>query len=144
MPFQISLFIISIICFTLVSCKSNKDMKYMEKAKLYQENIQYPYKASKKREGIIRNNMNNLKKGMSAEQVIEKLTKPDEVNLTRKSIKKADGIIGFSFVYLLRRDQNVGSVNEKNEQLIRVHFDKFGKLIWSYAVKIQDFIEIEK
>ena len=32
--------------------------------------------------------------------------------------------IGYSFVYLVRRDRENGSVNEKNEKLVRVHFNQ--------------------
>lgn len=112
---------------------------------LFQKNIEYPYCASEKRSMIILNNMNTLKKGMTKEEVINLMNQPDEANLTHKYKKsESDNVIGFSLVYILKRDIYSGSVNEKNEQLLRIYFDNAEKLIWSYASGIDEFKAIEK
>lgn len=117
----------------------------IDNTELYQKNIEYPYYASEKRKKVILNSMNKLKKGMTKEEVISLITQPDEDNLTYKFKKdKSDNIVGFSLVYILRRDTNSGSVIEKNEQLIRIHFDNSEKLIWSYSQDINEFKAIEK
>ena len=89
--------------------------------------------------------MNKLKKGMTKEQVINLMTQPDEVNLTYQFKKaKSDNVIGFSLAYILRREIFTASVLEKNEQLLRIHFDNSEKLIWSYSENIAEFKTIEK
>jgi len=74
------------------------------------------------------------------------MTCPDEVNLTYK-IKKSkseNNLIGSSMVYLFERKQELGSVIEKEEKLIRIHFNNSGVLIWAYSVDIEEFNDIEK
>lgn len=117
----------------------------IESIELFQENIEYPYTASEERKTVVLQNMNKLRKGMSKEQVFELVTQPDEANLTYKFKKaKSDNVIGFSLVYILRRDMYSGSIREKNEQLLRIHFDNSENLIWSYSQDIDEFKAIEK
>ncbi|GGG46896.1 hypothetical protein GCM10010976_17910 [Bizionia arctica] len=124
--------------------KNNKIMK-IETIELFQKNIKYPYKASEKRKMTILNNMNKLEKGMTMEQVIELMTLPDDVNLTYNFKKaKSDNVTGFSLVYILRRNIESGSVLEKNEKLLGIHFDNYEKIIWSYSIDIEEFRAIEK
>ncbi len=123
----------SITSENLPTYKKEKD-KIIGNIELYQKNISYPYKATKDREQTILNNIDKLKIGLSKKEVLEMMTKPDEVNLTYKYIKvkvgkEAENIVGFSFVYLLRRDVEHGSIIEKNEQGIRIFFDKSEKVI---------------
>ncbi len=115
---------------------------------LYQKNISYPYKASKDRQQTILNNINRLKKGMNKQDVIAIMTNPDEANLTYKYIKvktgnESENITGFSLLYLLRKDVEDGSINEKNEQLIRIFFDKSEHLIYTVS-NINGFDNIDK
>ncbi|MGB4774096.1 MAG: hypothetical protein WBP45_02895 [Daejeonella sp.] len=112
--------------------------------KLFQENMDYPYIASEKRKAVILENMNSLKKGMTKNQVIELMTPPDEANLTYKSKKSKDNLMGFAMVYILERNQESGSDNEKGEKLIRIHFNKYGILVWAYSIKIDEFSAIGK
>ncbi|WP_136465956.1 hypothetical protein [Flagellimonas onchidii] len=124
-----------------------KDDKGMgiDKTELFQKNIEYPYSASEKRKMLILNNMNKLKKGMAKVDVIKLMTQPDEANLTYKFKKaESDNVIGFSLAYILRRDTDSGSAIEKNEQLLRIHFDNSEKLIWSYSQDVDEFNAIEK
>ncbi|GGG46700.1 hypothetical protein [Bizionia arctica] len=124
--------------------KNNKIMK-IEDIELFQKSIEYPYQASEKRKMTILNNMNKLEKGMTKAQVIELMTLPDDANLTY-DFKKAnsDNVIGFSLVYLLRRNIESGSGLEKNEKLLRIHFDNYDKIIWSHSIDIDGFRAIEK
>lgn len=131
---------------SLLSCeqKNTNDMN-IKNIELFQESIEYPYIASEKRKIAILENMNKLEKGMTKGQVIELMTQPDEANSTYK-FKKAtsDNVIGFSLVYILKRDVESGGVLEKDEHLIRIHFDNFEKLLWAYAEMIDEFKTIEK
>lgn len=131
---------------SLLSCgqKNNKVMN-IESIEFFQESIEYPYIALEKRKMAILENMNKLEKGMTKDQVIKLLTKPDEANLTYKFKKaKSDNIIGFSLVYILRRNAESGSVLEKNEQLLRIHFGDSEQLISTYSIDIDEFKPIEK
>jgi hypothetical protein len=128
----IILTIISLV--TLISYGQQDSNMNIDDIKLFQEEINYPYSASEERANLILANMNKLEKGMTKNQVIELLTAPDEVNLSYKSIKSKDNIIGFSLVYILRRNVENGSIIEKNEKLLRIHFDDSGKLIWNYSI----------
>ncbi|MDW5290715.1 hypothetical protein [Formosa sp. PL04] len=124
--------------------KNNEIMK-IENIELFQKDIKYPYQASEERKTTILNNMNTLEKGMTKGQVIELMTLPDDANLTYNFKKtKSDNVIGFSLAYILRKNIESGSVLEKNEKLLRIHFDNYDKIIWSYAIDIDEFIAIEK
>ncbi len=117
----------------------------LEAIKLFQEHINTPYIASEKRKAVILDNMNKLEKGMTKNQVIQLMTYPDEINLTYKfKHSKSEDVIGFSLVYLLRRNAKSGSVIEKNEQLLRIHFDNSEKLLWTYSSGIKGFNVIKK
>ncbi len=135
-----------IIQTTLLSFGQKTNNMNIENTKLYQENINYPYTASEKRKAEVFENMHLLKKGMTKGQVIELMTCPDEVNLTYK-IKKSkseNNLIGSSMVYLFERKQELGSVIEKEEKLIRIHFNNSSVLIWAYSVDIDMFNDIEQ
>ena len=129
---------------TLISYGQLNSNMNIDDIKLFQEEIYYPYTASEKRSKLILTNMNKLEKGMTKKQVIELMTAPDEVNLTYKTIKSKNNIIGFSLVYIMRQDVENASVNEKNEKLIKIHFDNSGKLTWNYSIDIKEFKAIEK
>ncbi len=138
--------LITLFQISLFSCdmKDDKGMG-IDKTELFQKNIEYPYSASEKRKMLILNNMNKLKKGMAKVDVIKLMTQPDEANLTYKFKKaESDNVIGFSLAYILRRDTDSGSAIEKNEQLLRIHFDNSEKLIWSYSQDVDEFNAIEK
>ena len=142
------IFFTLITLFTLNSMGQNNNDMNIENIKLYQERIDYPYVASKKRKTVIIDNMNKLKKGMTKNQVIELMTYPDEVNLTYeiRKIKSENNMtqtLGFSMVYILERKQKSGSVTEIGEKLIRIHFNNSCTLTWAYSVAIDEFDDIE-
>jgi len=130
----------------LLSCGQKSTNMNIEGIKLFQESIDYPYIVSEKRKAVVLENMNKLEKGMTKNQVIELMTYPDEANLTYKfkKAKSEDNVVGFSLVYILRRNVEIGSVIEKNEQLLRIHFDDSGKLLWTYSIDIDGFKAIGK
>jgi len=138
--------LILITLFTLNSMGQNNNDMNIENIKLYQKSIDYPYVASEKRKAVIIDNMNKLKRGMTKNQVIELMTYPDEVNLTYKTIKiKSDNkTLGFSMVYILERKQESGSVTEKRDKLIRIHFNNSYELTWAYSEDVDKFIDIKK
>ncbi|WP_234859498.1 hypothetical protein [Aquimarina aquimarini] len=141
------LVVLILIYLSVTSCDQQKNNTMnIDDVKLFQEVIPYPYTASEKRRKVILNTMNALKKGMSKKQVIELLTAPDEANLRYKWIKtkSKDNVSGFSFVYILKRDKEKGSEIEKAEQLIRIHFDTLGKLIWAFGHNIENFKNVER
>ncbi|MCD4793058.1 MAG: hypothetical protein K8R54_07500 [Bacteroidales bacterium] len=121
---------------SLYSC--SQENKTMEN-KVYNALIEYPYVASKERKNIILDNMNKLKSGMNKKEVIQLLTLPDEINEAFPLIKTAKEIIGFSYVYIIERKQDIES-----RKLIRIHFDLNEVLINAYAIGIPEFNEIEK
>jgi hypothetical protein len=112
--------------------------------KINNDIIEYPYSASKQRENMIYDNMNNLKLGMNKKEVVQLLTLPDEINVTYTSNVTAKDTIGFSYVYIIERKQKDGSQNEKAERLIRIHFNTNNILLSAYAIRIPQFREIEK
>lgn len=138
--------LIALLQIPLLSCETKENETTGVKGiKLFQKNIEYPYIASEKRKTVILNNMNKLKKGMTKEDVINLMTQPDEANMTYKFKKaKSDDVIGFSLVYILRRDTNSERTLEKNEHLLRIHFNNSGKLLWAYATNINKFKGIDK
>lgn len=93
----------------------------------------YPYRAGAERQSLLLSNWPKVDVDMTASEVRALLGEPDEVNPTYNSIHaKSAKKIGYSFVYLLQRLQKNGSVLEKNEKLIRVHFglnDKVTRVI---------------
>lgn len=121
--------ILSYIVFLTISqssCKGkevNVDGTHPGKTKM-----EYPYRASDKRLAVIRKGSKEIVAGMDRNEVLTKLGEPDEVNDTfnKDDLHKK---VGFSFVYVEQRDRQEGSVKEKNEKLVRVHFNMTGKVI---------------
>lgn len=136
-----------IIQTTLLSSGQENTSMNIKGIELFQKRIDYPYQASEIRKSVILENMNKLEKGMSKDQVVELMTHPDEANLTfkfKKAKSEEDNVIGFSLVYILRRDAAKGSGIEKNEQLLRIHFDNSGELIWNDSIDIDGFKAIKE
>ena len=144
---KIGVILILLFQTSIFSCVQENDNSKINGVILFQEKIVYPYIVSEKRRTAILKNMNKLEKGMTKESVIELMTFPDEANFTYETIKNKsnkDNISGFSLVYMLNREMEKGSVKEKNEKLIRIHFNDSEKLIWSYSENIDGFTNIAK
>jgi hypothetical protein len=84
--------------------------------------ITYPYSASAERAAFILNGYLLVKVGMSQAEVDEIFPGPDEVNPVYDAVKQGEKI-GYSHVYLLKREQKHGSMNERKEHLVRIGFD---------------------
>jgi len=112
------------VLFGCVSCAAN-DIKNKTTVG---PKIIYPYFASAERQLVISNGYLLIEIGMSIKQVNNVLGDPDEVNPTY-DVKKRPSKIGYSHVYLLSRERLNGSVNEKNEHLVRVMFNLDDKVV---------------
>ncbi len=82
----------------------------------------YPLFATPERAAKIREGFPQIRVGMSPAEVMALLGEPDEVHpLYEPRVKNAE-VIGFTHWYLIRRLAKYGSVNEKQESLVRVSF----------------------
>jgi hypothetical protein len=84
--------------------------------------LDYPYLAKEDRAEKIRNEIQKLKIGDDLSTAITLMGRPDELNPTFDK-RNWDERIGYSLVYVIRRDCEYGSVHEKNEELVRIHFN---------------------
>jgi hypothetical protein len=94
--------------------------------------IDYPYYAPQVRRDTIENGCDELRTGMYAADVRGILGEPDEINDTYRpedKLAKNPKPIGYSYVYLIQRLCEKGSVDEKDEKLLRIFFDVEDKLI---------------
>ncbi len=93
--------------------------------------IDYPYYASQERRDTIENGCGELRTGMYSDEVKGILGEPDEVNDTLRPediLNKNAEPVGYSYVYLIQRLCETGSVDERDEILLRLHFDLENKL----------------
>ncbi|MCP4228922.1 MAG: hypothetical protein GY771_02080 [bacterium] len=93
--------------------------------------IDYPYYAPQERRDTIENGCGELRLGMYADELKGTLGEPDEINDTYRpedKVAKSPKPIGYSYVYLIQRLQAKGSAAEKDEILLRLHFDPEDKL----------------
>jgi len=117
------------LLFSIVGCSLNGDKSGSD--------IDYPYYAPQERRDTIENGYSELRLGMYAADVKGILGDPDEVNDTLHPsdiLNKNAEPIGYSYVYLVQRLCESGSVNEKDEILLRLHFDLEDKLIRIFRV----------
>jgi hypothetical protein len=99
--------------------------------------IDYPYYAPQERRDTIENGCGELRIGMYADEVKGILGEPDEIDdVLHPSdiLNKNAEPIGYSYVYLIQRLCDKGSVDEKDEKLLRLHFDLEDKLIRVFRV----------
>ncbi len=84
----------------------------------------YPYVAQEQRRKTIMEGVDKLRSGNSAELVRELLGPPDEVYpLYDKRKPHLKRVIGFNYVYVLRRDAERGAAYLKNEESIIIRFN---------------------
>ena len=115
--------IFGIILLTLFSSFSYSSELVINKS------INYPYRATTDRAETISSEYKKINIGMSAKETIEILGTPDLTKpLIEAKIKNANQI-GFTHWYLIQRLQENGSVNEKQEKLVRVSYDLNWKVI---------------
>lgn len=92
----------------------------------------YPFVATPKRAATVTRNFDKIANGMTPGEVKAVLGEPDEVRpLYGPRIKSAAGPqrIGHTYWYVLRRARETGSVDEKDESLVRVTFGNDGAVI---------------
>ncbi len=122
---MLSCLLLALLAMIDVSCVSGDEDRPVR--------ITYPYVAPTERTAAILDGLPKVHAGMSGAEVRSLLGAPDEVNPTYNSIHvKAAKKIGYSFVYVIQRKQEAGSVVEKDEKLVRVHFgldDRVAKII---------------
>lgn len=82
----------------------------------------YPFAASAARATVIRENYPRVAAGMSPADVTAVLGEPDEVRPLYGPTVKAGKKIGYTYWYVIRRAVRHGSVNERQEALVRVSF----------------------
>lgn len=89
-------------------------------------NIKYPYRADAEKERNIIENAKKILNGMGSENVRKILGEPDEINQTYKTTEEMQARTpsGFSYVYLIQRMKEFGTISERNEKLLRIYFDK--------------------
>ena len=84
----------------------------------------YPFNAPLERATQIRANYKRVAPGMSPGEVAVVLGEPDEIHsLYEPRLKKNGKVVGYTQWYIIRRLVASGSVNEKQESLVRVSFD---------------------
>jgi len=82
----------------------------------------YPFFASEERAKAIRDNYRRIGAGMSPEEVASLLGAPDEIRVLYEPKIKHPKTIGYTHLYLIRRLVKNGSVNDKQEALVRVSY----------------------
>lgn len=92
--------------------------------------IKYPYHASPEKEKNIIENAKKVLNGMSSENVKKVLGEPDEINQTYSTPEemRSKSPSGFSYIYLIQRMKELGTISQRNERLLRVYFDKDGRV----------------
>lgn len=92
--------------------------------------IKYPYHANSEKEKSIIENAKKILNGMSSESVKNILGGPDETNQTYNTPEemRSRSPSGFSYIYLIQRMKEFGTISERNEKLLRVYFDKDGRV----------------
>lgn len=85
--------------------------------------VKYPYYASPERSLLITTNYTEIKTGDSIDKVLKKLPSPDEVHDLYEPKVFRPNIIGKTYWYIIQRKAESGSVNEKDEKLVRVSFN---------------------
>lgn len=90
------------------------------------DELVYPYFAKETRETRIRSRFREISSGMSTEQVKMILGDPDQIKNLFEPKVKSPRRIGQTYWYLIQRLSDSGSVEEKDEKLVRVSFDLNG------------------
>lgn len=91
-------------------------------------NLTYPYLATALRKKQIVDGIKSIEIGMTIDDVIHLLGKPDEVHELYPS-KSSEKAIGFTYWYIIQRMKGNGSVAEKAEHLVRISFNLNGIVI---------------
>ena len=87
--------------------------------------IKYPYYASEQRKTTILNGVKRLVVGMPRAEVVKIMGEPDEITKTYQTLgaMKKGQASGYSYVYLIQRKQELGSIVERQEKLYKLSFN---------------------
>lgn len=83
----------------------------------------YPYIATPERAEIIRRGLANISVGMSPAEVATVLGEPDEIYPLYVPRHKHGKVVGYTQWYIIQRLAKNGSVDQKQESLLRLSFD---------------------
>ena len=83
----------------------------------------HPFVAPPERAAAIRSNHTKVTVGMTPGEVAAVLGEPDEIRPLYEPIIKNPTLIGYTQSYVIRRLVENGSVNERQESIVRVSFD---------------------
>lgn len=86
----------------------------------------YPFSASAERTTTIRNRYQRVIVGMRPTEVIAILGEPDEIRRLYSASSGTKKHIGYTYWFVIQRAVENGSVNERQEVLVRVSFDLIG------------------
>ncbi|OGV37916.1 MAG: hypothetical protein A2020_10090 [Lentisphaerae bacterium GWF2_45_14] len=87
--------------------------------------ISYPYYANAERTAQISNGVGRLVIGMPRNEVVKIMGEPDEVTQlyqTLDAIQKGQSS-GYSYIYLIQRKKELGSIIERQEKLYKLSFN---------------------
>ncbi len=84
---------------------------------------EYPFNASSNRAASIKEGYNRISIGMTPKQVNEILGKPDEIRYLYEPRIKTGKRIGYTHWFVIRRLVKNGSVNDRDESLVRVSYN---------------------
>jgi hypothetical protein len=87
---------------------------------------EYPFSASAERTTTIRNRYQRVIVGMRPTEVIAILGEPDEIRRLYSASSGTEKHIGYTYWFVIHRAVENGSVNERQEVLVRVSFDLNG------------------
>jgi outer membrane protein assembly factor BamE (lipoprotein component of BamABCDE complex) len=88
----------------------------------------YPFAASPERAAAIQEKYNRVRVSMFPADVKAILGEPDEVRPLYETTTRNAKQIGYTYWYIVRRVTPSGSVNEKQEILVRISFDLNGRV----------------
>lgn len=88
--------------------------------------MKYPYIASEKRAHYIVTQFHKVKIGDAEKAVVAIMSEPDEITDLFEPVKDKPKVIGKSYWYIIQRISENGSVNDKQEKLVRISFDIHG------------------
>lgn len=109
-----------IVYFAVISAMASES-SFVEK-----EINKYPFSASAERSATIRSRYQRVAVGMSPTEVKSILGEPDEIRRLYSASIGNEKHIGYTYWFVIRRAVENGSVNERQEVLVRISFDLKG------------------
>lgn len=87
--------------------------------------MKYPYYATEQRKATIFAGIKRLVIGMPRAEVVKIMGEPDEITKTYQTLEamQKGQSSGYSYVYLIQRKQELGSIVERQEKLYKLSFN---------------------